>query len=60
MSLSQRAVIDRPEEDTPSKHHYGFILVLICIALSLAVLSAFLTPVSVGNVSGGDVSYVGP
>ena len=59
MSLSQPAVIDKPERNT-SKRNSGFILVLICVALSLAVVSAILTPVSVGVIPNDEVSFVGP
>ena len=60
MSLSHRAVIARPQQNTPSQNRFGFILVLICAALSLAVLSTVFTPVSIGTIPDSEVSFVGP
>ena len=59
MSLSQPAVIARLQQNT-AKRNYGFILILICAALSLAVLSAVLAPMSIGLIPDDAVSFVGP
>jgi hypothetical protein len=62
MSLSQRAdVFDTSKEDANERRHgYGFILALLCIALTLALAGAILTPVSIGSGVSGDISIVGP
>ena len=61
MSLIQKTdVYQGSEEKAASKHSdYGFILVLVCVALALVVASVVFTPASVGGVSSLG-PYVGP
>jgi hypothetical protein len=62
MSLSQRTdVFDTSNEDAnESRRGYGFILALLCMAVTLALASAILTPVSIGSGVSSDISIVGP
>jgi len=61
MSLVQKTdVYQGSEEKAASKHSdYGFILVLISVALALVVASVVFTPASVGGVPPLG-PYVGP
>jgi hypothetical protein len=56
MSLLQKTdVYQGPEEKAVCKHpEYGFVLILICVALALVVASVMFTPV------GGEITLVGP
>jgi hypothetical protein len=56
MSLLQKTdVYQGPEEKAVRKHpEYGFVLILICVALALVVASVMFTPV------GGEITLVGP
>jgi hypothetical protein len=58
MSLLQKTdVYQGPEEKAVRKHpEYGFVLVLICVALALVLSSVMFTPAPVG----GEIPLVGP
>jgi hypothetical protein len=50
-----------PKETADRKHpEYGFVLVLICLALALVVASAIFTPAPVGSGISVETSLVGP
>ena len=62
MSLLHRTdVYQYPEKKAARKHHeYGFVLVLVCMALTLVVANAILTPTPVAGGIGDEISLVGP
>jgi hypothetical protein len=39
---------------------YGFVLVLVCMALALVVASVIFTPAPVGSGIGDEIQFVGP
>ena len=39
---------------------YGFVLVLLCMALALVVASVIFTPAPVGSGIGDEIQFVGP
>jgi hypothetical protein len=41
-------------------HRYGFVLVLICIALAVVVAGAVFVPNSIGNGISSETWFVGP
>jgi hypothetical protein len=50
-----------PKETADRKHpEYGFVLVLVCMALTLVVASAIFTPTPVAGGISDEISLVGP
>jgi hypothetical protein len=56
MSLLQKTDVYQGSEEKAARNYsdYGFVLVLICAALALALASVMFTPV------GGEITLVGP
>ena len=53
-------LLSHPHERTDLKHHYGFILALVCMALALVVASAIFKPAPVGTGINDQIWFVGP
>jgi hypothetical protein len=62
MSLLHKTDVYRTSSEGADRKHpeYGFVLVLVCMALTLLVASAIFTPASVGGGIGDEISLVGP
>jgi hypothetical protein len=58
MSLLQKTDVYQGSNEKAGRKHleYGFILVLICVALALVLASVMFTPAPVG----GEIPLVGP
>lgn len=61
MSVQNTDVYQVTNNEADRKHsEYGFVLVLICMALALVVASAVFNPAPVGSGIRDDMSIVGP
>lgn len=62
MSLWQRTGVCEMSAEVGGRKHdgYGFILALLCFALTLLVFSAIFTPVSIGSGIDNELLIVGP
>ena len=61
MSLAHKTdVYVKPIRDAEGKPEYGFILALVCLALSLVVASLIFTPEAVGAGMNSESWFVGP
>jgi hypothetical protein len=62
MSLFHRTDVYQTANERADRKHpdYGFVLVLVCWALTLLVASAIFTPASVGGGISDEISLVGP
>ncbi len=60
MSLLQKTDVYQSQKRTDRKPGYGFVLVLICAALVIAVASAMLAPAPIGSGISSDIVLVGP
>ena len=62
MTLLHRTDVyqDLGEKAARKHHEYGFVLVLVCMALTLVVASAIFTPAPVGGGISDEISLVGP
>jgi hypothetical protein len=61
MSMLQTADVHQSQaKKTDLKSDFGFIALLVCIALSLAVTTAAFAPAPNGSGLSNDTAYVGP
>ena len=62
MSLLHKTDVYQSRNEGADRKHpeYGFVLVLVCMALALVVASAIFTPASVGSGISVETSLVGP
>jgi hypothetical protein len=59
--MSSLHLSDTTKSKGDLKHHdYGFVLVLICMALALVVASAIFAPVPIGTGINDQTWFVGP
>jgi hypothetical protein len=61
MTLLHQTDVRHPSEKADRKHpEYGFVLVLVSMALGLVVASAIFTPAPVGSGIASEITTVGP
>jgi hypothetical protein len=62
MSLLDKTNVYQTRSDRADRKHpeYGFVLVLVCMALTLVVAGAIFTPAPVGGGISDEISLVGP
>ena len=62
MSLLHKTDVYQTRSERADRKHpeYGFVLVLVCMALTLVVASAIFTPAPVGAGISDEISLVGP
>jgi len=59
--MSSVHLYETTKNKTDLKHRdYGFVLVLVCMALALVVASAIFAPLPVGGEISNQMSLVGP